>query len=177
MFSGLNNGKYPPLTPFVKSNLFVEHCLAAGQLLHVQNYLSHPEGTGQWSGDFIPCCLSEADAGPSLEGNFCPGCTYLLGGLAVIPAWFCADSEICVGTNAHNKVKHILPVASLNKCFHDLAKEHKVPPMVIECMNCEFACHEGNPNLPFDAKECDIKIGLHMENKMGHTFCPGIMYY
>jgi hypothetical protein len=53
---------------------------------------------------------------------------YLLGGLAVIPAWFCADSEICVGTDAHNKVKHILPVASLNKCFHDLAKEHKVPP-------------------------------------------------
>jgi hypothetical protein len=44
-------------------------------------------------------------------------------------------------------------------------------------MNCEFACHERNPDLPFDAKECDIKIGLHMENKMGHAFHPDIMYY
>jgi hypothetical protein len=47
---------------------------------------------------------------------------YLLGGLAVILAWFCTDSQICVGTDAHNMnmVKHILPFASLNKCFHDL---------------------------------------------------------
>jgi hypothetical protein len=30
---------------------------------------------------------------------------YLLGGLSVIPARFCANSEICIGTNAHNKVK------------------------------------------------------------------------
>jgi hypothetical protein len=49
--------------------------------------------------------------------------------------------------------------------------------MVIECVNCEFACHKGNPNLPFDAKECDIKIGLRMENKMGHAFHPDVMYY
>ena len=82
-----------------------------------------------------------------------------------------------MGTDAHKKVKHILLVASLNKCFHNLAKECKVPPMVIECMNCEFACHEGNPNLLFDAKECDIKIGLRMENKMGHAFHPDVMYY
>jgi hypothetical protein len=98
---------------------------------------------------------------------------YLLGALAVIPPRFCADSEIYVGTDAHKKVKHILQVASLNKCFHDLAKA----PPVIECMNREFACHEGNINLPFDAKECDIKIGLCLENKMGHTFCPDVMYY
>ena len=32
--------------------------------------------------------------------------------------------------------KHILPITSLNKYFHDLAKEHKVPPIMIECMNC-----------------------------------------
>jgi hypothetical protein len=57
---------------------------------------------------------------------------YLLGGLSVVPARFCADSEICVGTDAHNKVKGLLPLASLNKCLHDLAKEHKVAPMVVE---------------------------------------------
>jgi hypothetical protein len=44
-------------------------------------------------------------------------------------------------------------------------------------MNCEFVCHEGNLDLLFDAKECDIKIGLRMENKMGHAFCPDVMYY
>jgi hypothetical protein len=41
----------------------------------------------------------------------------------------------------------------------------------------QFTCHEGNPDLPFDAKECDIKIGLCVENKMGHAFCPDVMYY
>jgi hypothetical protein len=30
---------------------------------------------------------------------------YLLGGLSVIPARFCANSEICIGTNAHKKVR------------------------------------------------------------------------
>jgi hypothetical protein len=44
-------------------------------------------------------------------------------------------------------------------------------------MDCKFACHEGNPNLPFDAKECNIKIGLRMENKMGHAFHPDVMYH
>jgi hypothetical protein len=51
---------------------------------------------------------------------------YLLGGLSVIPARFCANSEICIGTDVHKKVKGLLPLASLNKCLHDLAKEHKV---------------------------------------------------
>jgi hypothetical protein len=67
---------------------------------------------------------------------------YLLGGLSVIPARFCADSEICMGTDAHKKVKGPLPLASLNKCLHDLAKEQKVAPMVVECINCEYYCHE-----------------------------------
>jgi hypothetical protein len=50
---------------------------------------------------------------------------YLLGGLSVIPARFCANSEIYVGTNAYKKVKGLLPLASLNKYLHDLAKEQK----------------------------------------------------
>jgi hypothetical protein len=41
----------------------------------------------------------------------------------------------------------------------------------------KFACHEGDPDLPFDAKECDIKVTLQIENKMGHAFCPDVMYY
>jgi hypothetical protein len=36
---------------------------------------------------------------------------FLLGGLSVIPARFCADSEICIGTNADNKVKGPQPLA------------------------------------------------------------------
>ncbi len=66
-----------------------------------------------------------------------------------MPARFCANSEICIGTNAHKKVKGLLPLTSLNKGLHDLAKEQKVTPMVVECINCEYYCHEGDANLPF----------------------------
>jgi hypothetical protein len=102
---------------------------------------------------------------------------YLLGGLSIVPARFCADSEICVGTNAHNKVKGLLPLDSLNKCLHDLAKEQKVASMVVECVNCEYYCHEGDANLPFDAELSDIKISLRMENKLHHMLCPDVIYY
>jgi hypothetical protein len=84
---------------------------------------------------------------------------YLLDGLSVVVhARFCADSEICIGTDAHKKVKGLPPLASLNKCLHDLAKEQKVAPMVVKCINCEYYCHEGDANLPFDAELSNIKI-------------------
>ena len=102
---------------------------------------------------------------------------YLLGGLSVVPARFCADSEICIGTDAHNKVKGLLPLASLNKCLHDLAKEHKVAPMVVECVNCEYYCHEGDANLTFDEELSDIKISLRLQNKLHHMLCPDVLYY
>jgi hypothetical protein len=101
---------------------------------------------------------------------------YLLGGLSIVPARFCADSEICVGTDAHNKVQGLLPLASLNKCLHDLAKEQKVASMVVECVNCEYYCHEGDANLPFDAELCDIKKSLRMENKLHHMHCQDVIY-
>jgi hypothetical protein len=101
----------------------------------------------------------------------------LLGGLSVIPARFCADSEICIGTNAYKKVKGLLPLASLNKCLHDLAKEQKVAPMVVECVNCEYYCHEGDANLPFDQELSDIKISLRLENKLHHMLRPDVMCY
>jgi hypothetical protein len=102
---------------------------------------------------------------------------YLLGGLSIIPARFCANSEICIGTNANNKVKGLLPLGSLNKCLHDLAKEQKVAPMVVKCINCEYYCHEGDANLPFDAELSDFTISLRMENKLHHMLCPDVMYY
>jgi hypothetical protein len=34
MFGRLNNGKYPRLTPFVNSNLLVEHCLLANYCVY-----------------------------------------------------------------------------------------------------------------------------------------------
>jgi hypothetical protein len=76
---------------------------------------------------------------------------------------FFANSEICIGTDAHKKVKGLLPLASLNKCLYDLAKEQKVAPMVVKCINCEYYCHEGDANLPFNAELSDIKISLRME--------------
>jgi hypothetical protein len=82
---------------------------------------------------------------------------YLLGGLSVNPARFCADSLICIGTDAHKKVKGLLPLASLNECLHDLAKEQKVAPMVVKCVNCEYYCLKGDANLPFDAELSNIK--------------------
>jgi hypothetical protein len=102
---------------------------------------------------------------------------YLLGGLSVVPARFCANSEICIGTNAHNKVKGLLPLTSLNKYLHDLAKEQKVAPMVVECVNCEYYCHEGDANLPFNAELRDIKISLRMKNKLHHMLCTDVIYY
>jgi hypothetical protein len=77
----------------------------------------------------------------------------------------------------HKKVKGLLPLASLNKCLHDLAKEHKVAPMVVECVNCEYYCHKGDANLPFDDKLSDIKISLRLENKLHHMLCPDVLYY
>jgi hypothetical protein len=97
--------------------------------------------------------------------------------LFFVPARFCADSEICVGTDAHKKVKVLLPLASLNKCLHDLAKEHKVAPMVVECVNCEYYCHEGDANLPFDKELSGIKISLRLENKLHHMLCLDELYY
>jgi hypothetical protein len=102
---------------------------------------------------------------------------YLLGGLSIVPARFCANSDICIGTDARKKVKGLLPLASLNKCLHDLAKEQKVAPMVVECVNCEYYCHEGDANLPFNAELSNIKISLRMKNKLHHMLCPDVMYY
>jgi hypothetical protein len=99
---------------------------------------------------------------------------YLLVGLSIVPARFCADSEICVGTDAQG----LLPLASLNKGLHDLDKEQKVAPVVVECLNCEYYCHEGDANLPaINAELSNIKISLRMENKLHHMLHPDVMYY
>jgi hypothetical protein len=49
--------------------------------------------------------------------------------------------------------------------------------MVVECVNCEYYCHEGDANLPFDEELRDIKISLRLENKLHHMLCPDILYY
>jgi hypothetical protein len=146
MFSGLNNGKYPRLTPFVNLNLFIEHCLQANYSVYemICHILREQADGVEATNHAASLKLTQVHL---WRGISIQHVLYLLGGLTVIPAHFCANSEICVSTNAHNKVKHIRPVASLNKCFHDLAKELKVPPMVVECINCKFACHEGDPEI------------------------------
>jgi hypothetical protein len=76
----------------------------------------------------------------------------------------------------HKKVNGLLSLASLNKCFHDLAKEHKVAPMVVKCINCEYYCHKGEANLPFDEELSNIKISLRLENKLHHMLCLDVLY-
>jgi hypothetical protein len=85
--------------------------------------------------------------------------------------------RLCIGTDAHNKVKGLLPLAFLNKCLHDLAKEHKVAPRVVECVNCEYYCHDGDAILPFDEELRDIKISLSLQNKLHHMLRPDVLYY
>jgi hypothetical protein len=61
--------------------------------------------------------------------------------------------------------------------LHDLAKEQKVAPTVVECINCEYYCHEGDANLPFDSDLSNIKISLRMKNNLHHMLCPDVVYY
>jgi hypothetical protein len=49
--------------------------------------------------------------------------------------------------------------------------------MVVKCINCEYYCHKGDANLPFDIELSNIKISLRMENKLHHMLCPDVMYY
>jgi hypothetical protein len=49
--------------------------------------------------------------------------------------------------------------------------------MVVECINCEYYCHEGDANLPFDEELSDIKISLRLENKLHHMLYPDVLYY
>ena len=127
MFGRLNNGKYPHLTPFVNSNLFVEHCLLANYCVYetICHILREQANGVEVSYHAASVKLMQVHLWRGISTQHV---LYLLGGLAVIPPRFCAKSEICMGTDAHKKVKHILLVASLNKCFHNLAKECKVPP-------------------------------------------------
>jgi hypothetical protein len=49
--------------------------------------------------------------------------------------------------------------------------------MVVECINCEYYCHEGDANLPFDEELSDIKISLRLQNKLHHMLCLDVLYY
>jgi hypothetical protein len=128
MFSGLNNGKYPCLTPFVNSHLFVEHCLQANYgvyetICHTLRKQANGVEVTYQHAPSVKLMQVPLWRGISTHHVLC-----LLGGLAVIPAQFCTNSEMCMGTDAHNMVKHILPVASLNKFFHDLRKKSLTCP-------------------------------------------------
>jgi hypothetical protein len=179
MFGGLNMGKYQRMTPFVNnSNLTVKHCLHANNVVNntICDILRKEEvdNDNEVMNHAASIQLMQAYLWKGISAQHI---LYLLGGLSVVPARFCANSEICIGTNAYKKVKGLLPLASLNKCLHDLAKEQKVSPMVVECIKCEYYCNEGDANLPFDEELSDIKISLRLENKLHHMLCPDVMYY
>jgi hypothetical protein len=57
--------------------------------------------------------------------------------------------------------------------LHDLAKEQKVAPMVVECINCEYFCHEGDANLPFDAELSNV---LWFEDGSGISIASLVEY-
>jgi hypothetical protein len=66
---------------------------------------------------------------------------------------------------------------TLNKCLHDLAKEHKVAPMVVKCINCGYYCNNCDANLPFNEELSNIKISLRLENKLHHMLHPDVLHY
>jgi hypothetical protein len=115
------------MTPFVNSNLTVEHCLHANTVVYntICDILRKEEVDDDDEVTYHAASIQLVQA-YLWKGISAQHVLYLLGGLSVVPARFCADSEICVGTDAHIKVKGLLPLSSMNKCLHDLAKEHKV---------------------------------------------------
>jgi hypothetical protein len=134
------------MTPFVNSNLTVEHCLHANNVVYnticdiLRKEDDHNDDEVTYHAASIQLMQAYLWKGISAQHVV----RYLLGGLSVVPARFCADSEIYIGTDAYNKkVKGLLPLASLNKCLHDLAKEQKVSLMVVECVNCEYLLPRG----------------------------------
>jgi hypothetical protein len=151
MFGGLNMEKFQQMTPFINSNLTVQHCLHTNTVVYktVCDILQKEDVDHDDEVMYHAASIQLMEA-YLWKGILAQHVLYLLGGLSIVPARFCANSEICIGTNAHKKVKGLLPLASLNKCLHDLAKEQKVAPMVVKCINCEYYCHEGDANLPFD---------------------------
>jgi hypothetical protein len=139
------------MTPFINSNLTVKHCLHANNVVYktICDTLWKEDVDDDDEVTYHAASIQLVEA-YLWKDILAQHVLYLLGGLSIVPARFCADSEICVGTNVHKKVKGLLPLAFLNKCLHDLAKEHKVAPMVVECVNCEYYCQEADANLPFD---------------------------
>jgi hypothetical protein len=114
------------MTSFVNSNLTVEHGLHINNVVYktICDILQKEDvdHNDELTYHAVSTQLMEAYL---WKGILAQHILCLLGGLSVIPARFCADSEICIGTDAHKKVKGLLPLASLNKCLHDLAKEQK----------------------------------------------------
>jgi hypothetical protein len=49
--------------------------------------------------------------------------------------------------------------------------------MVVKCINCEYYCHEGDANLPFNEELSNIKISQRLENKLYHMLHPDLLYY
>jgi hypothetical protein len=136
IFGSLNMGKYQQMTHFVNSNLTVEH-LHANNVVYktICDILQKEANDHDDEVTYYAASLQLMEA-YLWKGILVQHILYLLGGLSIVHARFCANSEIWVGTDAHKKVKGLLPLASLNKCLHDLAKEQKVAPMVVKCINC-----------------------------------------
>ena len=176
-FDGLNNGPNQRTQPFVNNSLTVRQCLHANIVVFetIQDILMKEaeEGVSEFTFSRASQRLKMVDHWQGLSSQHV---LYVLGGLAIVPARFCAESEICEGTEAHKKLKQFLPEASINKCFHDLAEDMNETPMLAESGNCEFI-REGDIELEFDADLTDRTIALRMQNKEGHKFAPDVMYY
>jgi hypothetical protein len=125
------------MAPFVNSNLTVEHCLHTNNVVYktICDILQKEDVDHNDEVTYHAASIQLMEA-YLRKGIAAQHILYLVGGLSIVPARFCADSDICIGTDAYKKVKGLLPLASLNKCLHDLAKEEKVAPMVVECINC-----------------------------------------
>jgi hypothetical protein len=95
MFGGLNMGKYQWMTHFVNSNLTVKHCLHANNLVYKTICdMLWKEDVGHEDEVMCHAVSIQLMEAYLWKGILAQHILYLLGGLSIIPARFCANSEI-----------------------------------------------------------------------------------
>ena len=88
-------GKFQQMTPFVNSNLTVEHCLHANNVVHktICDILQKEDVDDDDEVTYHAASIQLMEA-YLWKGILAQHILYLLGGLSIVPARFCANSEM-----------------------------------------------------------------------------------
>jgi hypothetical protein len=99
MFGGLNMEKFQQMTPFINSNLTVQHCLHTNNVVYktICDILQKEDVDHDDEVMYHAASIQLMEA-YLWKGIWAQHVLYLLGGLSIAPARFCANSEICIGT-------------------------------------------------------------------------------